>query len=46
MTEKTRKVRAPLASVPLSYPTYAGTLARVVAAAARQLDLNLSWLTH
>ena len=35
-----------LARVPLSYPTYAGTLARVAAMAARQIGLNLGWLAH
>ena len=32
-----------LAQVPLSYPTYAGILARVAASAARQLNLEVSW---
>jgi hypothetical protein len=35
-----------LARVPLSFPTYAGILARVAAVTARQLGLNLSWLGH
>lgn len=37
-----------LARVPLSYPTDAGTLARLAEAAAPQLDLNLnlSWQAH
>src|SRR5262249_19170951 len=35
-----------LAHVPLSYPTYAGILARVAASAARQLGLALSWQAH
>ena len=35
-----------LARVPLSYPTYAGILARVAASAARQLGLEVSWQAH
>jgi dihydrolipoamide dehydrogenase len=35
-----------LAHVPLSYPTYAGILARVAASAARQLNLEVSWQAH
>jgi dihydrolipoamide dehydrogenase len=35
-----------LARVPLSFPTYAGILARAAAAAARQLGLHLGWLAH
>jgi pyruvate/2-oxoglutarate dehydrogenase complex dihydrolipoamide dehydrogenase (E3) component len=35
-----------LAHVPLSYPTYAGILARVAASAARQLGLEVSWQAH
>lgn len=31
------------AHAPLSYPTYAGILARVAASAARQLNLEVSW---
>lgn len=32
-----------LAQVPLSFPTYAGVLARVAANVTRQLNLNLKW---
>jgi pyruvate/2-oxoglutarate dehydrogenase complex dihydrolipoamide dehydrogenase (E3) component len=32
-----------LARVPLSFPTYAGILARLAASAARQLNLEVSW---
>ncbi len=32
-----------LAQVPLSFPTYAGVLARVAATVTRQLNLNLQW---
>jgi hypothetical protein len=32
-----------LAQVPLAFPTYTGNLAYVAAAAARQLDLDVSW---
>jgi pyruvate/2-oxoglutarate dehydrogenase complex dihydrolipoamide dehydrogenase (E3) component len=35
-----------LAHVPLSFPTYAGILARVAASAARQLNLQASWQAH
>ena len=35
-----------LAHVPLSFPTYAGILARVAASAARQLNLKVSWQAH
>src|SRR6266850_1992405 len=35
-----------LARVPLSYPTYAGILARVASSAARQLNLEVSWQAH
>jgi dihydrolipoamide dehydrogenase len=35
-----------LAQVPLSYPTYAGILARVAADAARQLNLMVSLRAH
>lgn len=32
-----------LARIPLSFPTYAGILARVAASAARELNLKVSW---
>jgi pyruvate/2-oxoglutarate dehydrogenase complex dihydrolipoamide dehydrogenase (E3) component len=32
-----------LARIPLSFPTYAGTLARLAASAARKLNLELGW---
>jgi len=32
-----------LAHIPLSFPTYAGTLARVAASAARELNLKVGW---
>ena len=35
-----------LARVPLSFPTYAGILARVAARAARALNLKVSWQAH
>ena len=35
-----------LANVPLSFPTYAGILARVAAKAARELNLRVSWQAH
>ena len=35
-----------LAHIPLSFPTYAGILARVAATAARQLNLKTSWQAH
>ena len=35
-----------LAHIPLSFPTYAGILARVAASAARELNLNVSWQAH
>jgi pyruvate/2-oxoglutarate dehydrogenase complex dihydrolipoamide dehydrogenase (E3) component len=35
-----------LANVPLSFPTYAGILARVAAKAARELNLKVSWQAH
>ena len=35
-----------LARVPLAFPTYTGNLAYAAAAAARQLDLNVSWQAH
>ncbi len=35
-----------LARIPLSFPTYAGILARVAASAARELSLKLSWQAH
>jgi dihydrolipoamide dehydrogenase len=35
-----------LANIPLSYPTYAGTLARVAASAARKLNLKGNWEAH
>ncbi len=35
-----------LARVPLSFPTYAGILARVAASAARALNLKVSWQAH
>ena len=35
-----------LAHIPLSFPTYAGILARVAASAARQLNLKVDWQAH
>jgi pyruvate/2-oxoglutarate dehydrogenase complex dihydrolipoamide dehydrogenase (E3) component len=35
-----------LAHIPLSFPTYAGILARVAASAARDLNLKVSWQAH
>jgi hypothetical protein len=35
-----------LAQIPLSYPTYAGTLVRAAVSAAHQLDLKLGWQAH
>jgi hypothetical protein len=35
-----------LARAPLSFPTYAGILARLAASAARQLNLEVSWQGH
>jgi dihydrolipoamide dehydrogenase len=35
-----------LAHIPLSFPTYAGILARVAASAARKLNLEVSWQAH
>jgi hypothetical protein len=35
-----------LARIPLSFPTYAGILARVAASAARELNLKVSWQAH
>ena len=35
-----------LAHIPLSFPTYAGILARVAASAARELNLKESWQAH
>jgi pyruvate/2-oxoglutarate dehydrogenase complex dihydrolipoamide dehydrogenase (E3) component len=35
-----------LARIPLSYPTYAGILARLAASAARELNLEVSWEAH
>jgi len=35
-----------LARIPLSFPTYAGILARVAASAARELNLKMSWQGH
>jgi dihydrolipoamide dehydrogenase len=35
-----------LAHIPLSFPTYTGTLARVAASAARELNLKVSWQSH
>ena len=35
-----------LARIPLSFPTYAGILARVAASAARKLNLEVSWQAH
>ena len=35
-----------LASVPLSFPTYAGILGRVAYRAARELNLEVSWQAH
>jgi pyruvate/2-oxoglutarate dehydrogenase complex dihydrolipoamide dehydrogenase (E3) component len=35
-----------LANIPLSFPTYAGILARVAAEAARELNLKVSWQAH
>jgi dihydrolipoamide dehydrogenase len=32
-----------LAQIPLSFPTYAGILARVAASASRKLKLKVSW---
>ena len=41
------KMRADdLAHIPLSFPTYAGILARVAASAARELNLKVSWQAH
>jgi pyruvate/2-oxoglutarate dehydrogenase complex dihydrolipoamide dehydrogenase (E3) component len=35
-----------LAHIPLSFPTYAGMLARVAASAARELNLKVGWQAH
>jgi len=35
-----------LAHIPLSFPTYAGILARVAASAARELNLKVDWQAH
>jgi dihydrolipoamide dehydrogenase len=35
-----------LAQIPLSFPTYTGTLARAAASAARELNLKVSWQSH
>jgi pyruvate/2-oxoglutarate dehydrogenase complex dihydrolipoamide dehydrogenase (E3) component len=35
-----------LAHIPLSFPTYAGILARVAASAARELNLKVGWQAH
>ena len=35
-----------LAHIPLSFPTYAGTLARVAASVARELNLKVGWQAH
>jgi dihydrolipoamide dehydrogenase len=35
-----------LAHIPLSFPTYAGILARVAASAARELNLKVNWQAH
>ncbi len=35
-----------LARIPLSFPTYAGILARVAASAARELNLKVAWQAH
>jgi pyruvate/2-oxoglutarate dehydrogenase complex dihydrolipoamide dehydrogenase (E3) component len=35
-----------LARIPLSFPTYAGILARVAASAARELNLKVRWQAH
>jgi pyruvate/2-oxoglutarate dehydrogenase complex dihydrolipoamide dehydrogenase (E3) component len=35
-----------LANIPLSFPTYAGILARVAAKAARELNLKVRWQAH
>jgi dihydrolipoamide dehydrogenase len=35
-----------LARIPLSFPTYAGILARVAASAARELNLKVNWQAH
>ncbi len=35
-----------LARIPLSFPTYAGILARVAASATRKLNLEVSWQAH
>src|SRR3984893_11288993 len=41
------KMRADdLAHIPLSFPTYAGILARLAASAARELNLKVSWQAH
>ena len=35
-----------LAHIPLSFPTYAGILARLAASAARELNLKVDWQAH
>lgn len=35
-----------LARIPLSFPTYAGALARVAASAARKMNLEVAWQAH
>ena len=35
-----------LAQIPLSFPTYAGILARAAASAARELNLKVDWQAH
>jgi len=35
-----------LAGIPLSFPTYAGTLARLAASATRKLNLEVGWHAH
>ena len=35
-----------LARIPLSFPTYAGTLARLAASATRKLNLEVGWQAH
>lgn len=35
-----------LARIPLSYPTYAGILARLAASATRELNLEVGWQAH
>jgi hypothetical protein len=35
-----------LAHIPLSFPPYAGILARLAASAARELNLKVDWQAH